>query len=42
MILDLDRPQRGSIRIDQAPMQQLVDGFAPLPAAAAGNQPILR
>jgi hypothetical protein len=42
MILDLDRPQRGSIRIDQTPMQQLVDGFAPLPAAAAGDQPILR
>jgi hypothetical protein len=31
MILDLDRPQRGTIRVDQTPMQQLVDGFAPLP-----------
>lgn len=32
MILDLDRPQRGTIRVDQTPMQQLVDGFAPVPA----------
>ncbi len=32
MILDLDRPQRGTIRVDQTPMRQLVDGFAPLPA----------
>ena len=31
MILDLDRPQRGTIRVDQTPMQRLVDGFAPLP-----------
>lgn len=31
LILDLDRPQRGTIRIDQTPMQQLVEGFAPLP-----------
>lgn len=31
MILDLDRPQRGTIRVDQTPMQQLVDGFAPVP-----------
>ena len=40
LILDLDRPQRGTIRIDQTPMQQLVDGFAPLPGAAP--QPNLR
>lgn len=40
MILDLDRPQRGTIRVDQTPMQQLVDGFAPVPAAAP--QAILR
>lgn len=32
LILDLDRPQRGTIRVDQTPMQQLVDGFAPVPA----------
>jgi len=31
LILDLDRPQRGTIRIDQTPMRQLVDGFAPIP-----------
>ena len=33
MILDLDRPQRGTIRIDQTPMRQLVEGFAPVPQA---------
>ena len=33
LILDLDAPQRGMIRVDQAPMKQLVDGFAPLPRA---------
>ena len=33
MILDLDRPQRGTIRVDQTPMRQLVDGFAPVPQA---------
>jgi hypothetical protein len=33
LILDLDRPQRGSIRVNQTPMQQLVDGFAPVPQA---------
>ena len=31
MILDLDRPQRGTIRVDQTPMKQLVEGFAPVP-----------
>lgn len=31
MILDLDRPQRGTIRVDQTPMRQLVAGFVPLP-----------
>lgn len=31
LILDLDRPQRGTIRIDQTPMKQLVEGFAPVP-----------
>lgn len=35
LILDLDRPQRGTIRIDQTPMKQLVDGFATLPEAQA-------
>ena len=40
LILDLDRPQRGTIRVDQTPMKQLVEGFAPLPAAAP--QPIRR
>jgi hypothetical protein len=34
MILDLDRPQRGTIRVDQTPMRQLVEGFAPVPSAA--------
>jgi len=34
LILDLDRPQRGTIRIDQTPMRQLVDGFAPVPQAS--------
>jgi hypothetical protein len=34
MILDLDRPQRGTIRVDQTPMQRLVDGFAPVPREA--------
>lgn len=34
LILDLDRPQRGTIRVDQTPMQQLVDGFAPIPQAS--------
>jgi len=34
LILDLDRPQRGTIRVDQPPMQNLVDGFAPVPADA--------
>lgn len=29
LILDLDRPQGGSIRIDQTPMTQLVAGFPP-------------
>jgi hypothetical protein len=29
LILDLDRPQSGSIRINQAPMTQLVAGFPP-------------
>ena len=33
LILDLDRPQRGTIRIDQTPMRQLVEGFAPVPQA---------
>jgi hypothetical protein len=33
LILDLDRPQRGTIRIDQTPMKQLVEGFAPVPQA---------
>lgn len=33
MILDLDRPQRGTIRVDQTPMQRLVEGFAPVPRA---------
>jgi hypothetical protein len=32
LILDLDRSQRGTIRVDQTPLQQLVDGFAPVPA----------
>ena len=36
LILDLDRPQRGTIRVDQTPMKQLVEGFAPVP------QPSLR
>ena len=40
LILDLDRPQRGMIRIDQTPMQRQVAGFAPLPAGAL--QPNLR
>jgi hypothetical protein len=31
LILDLDRPQRGTIRVDQTPMKQLVEGFAPVP-----------
>jgi hypothetical protein len=39
LILDLDRPQRGTIRIDQTPMQQLVDGFAPLPASSPQASP---
>jgi hypothetical protein len=42
MIMDLDRPQRGSIRLDQTPMQRLVEGFAPVPEATAEVQPILR
>jgi len=33
MILDLDRPQRGTIRVDQTPIKQLVEGFAPVPQA---------
>ena len=33
LILDLDRPQRGTIRVDQTPMKQLVEGFAPVPQA---------
>ena len=33
LILDLDAPQRGMIKVDQSPMKQLVDGFAPLPQA---------
>lgn len=33
LILDLDAPQRGMVRVDQTPMKQLVDGFAPLPEA---------
>ena len=33
LILDLDAPQRGMIKVDQSPMKQLVDGFAPLPRA---------
>jgi hypothetical protein len=33
LILDLDRPQRGTIRVDQTPMRQLVEGFAPIPQA---------
>ena len=32
LILDLDRPQRGTIRVDQTPMQNQVNGFAPMPA----------
>ena len=40
LILDLDRPQRGTIRVDQTPMQNQVNGFAPLPGAAP--QPNLR
>jgi hypothetical protein len=40
LILDLDRPQRGTIRVDQTPMKQLVAGFAPVPASAP--QPSLR
>lgn len=35
LILDLDRPQRGTIRVDQTPMRQLVEGFAPVPQASA-------
>jgi len=35
LIMDLDRPQRGTIRIDQTPMKQLVAGFAPVPAGDA-------
>lgn len=31
LILDLDRPQRGTIKVDQTPMKQLVAGFAPPP-----------
>jgi len=31
LILDLDRSQRGTITVDQTPMRQLVDGFAPVP-----------
>lgn len=31
LILDLDRPQGGTISIDQTPMTQLVAGFAPRP-----------
>jgi hypothetical protein len=42
LILDLDRPQRGTIRVDQTPMQQLVDGFAPLPEAPSEPQASLR
>lgn len=40
LILDLDRPQRGTIFVDQTPMRQLVDGFAPIPASVP--QAILR
>jgi hypothetical protein len=40
LIMDLDRPQRGTIRIDQTPMKELVEGFAPLPAR--NPQAILR
>ena len=42
MILDLDRPQRGTIRVDQTPLQQLVEGFAPVPEAPADTQANLR
>jgi hypothetical protein len=42
LILDLDRPQRGTIRVDQTPMQQLVDGFAPLPTSGPRPQASLR
>jgi hypothetical protein len=42
MIMDLDRPQRGSIRVDQTPMQRLIEGFAPVPEAAPEAQAILR
>ncbi len=40
LILDLDRPQRGTIRVDQTPMRLLVDGFAPVPSSEP--QAILR
>jgi len=33
LILDLDRPQGGTIRIDQTPMGQLVAGFSPTSTA---------
>ncbi len=33
LILDLYRPQRGTIRIDQTPMQRLIEEFAPVPQA---------
>jgi len=33
LILDLDRPQRGTIKVDQTPMKLLLAGFAPVPSA---------
>lgn len=33
LILDLDRPQGGTVRIDQTPMSRLVAGFPPPPTA---------
>jgi hypothetical protein len=39
LILDLDRPQGGTIRIDQTPMTQLVAGFPPGTTGTESPQP---
>ncbi len=39
LILDLDRPQRGTIRISQEPMARLVAGLQATPPPSAGSPP---
>ena len=39
VILDLDRPQEGAIRISQQPLADLVAGFAATPLPAAASEP---